>query len=126
MFLPPSLPAYSHSILPQFFRWDKEGRKVQCEGRFRARVQGRGVQVSCLFGEGLLVSRPVQPTQLLLPHQRGMVCELGPQLSGGVRLPAGVRNLEGLQGQQRLVDTVDCRIGSEIHLVPFSICHLRH
>lgn len=48
--------------------------------------------------------------------QRGRIWELGPQLGGCIRLPAGVSHLEGLQDQQPLVYGADGRVGGAIHL----------
>ena len=63
-------------------------------------------------------------TLSLPPHPQGTVGELGPQLRGCVWLAAGVRHLVSLQGQQRLVDAADGRVGSEIHLEPVAEKHL--
>jgi hypothetical protein len=46
-----------------------------------------------------------------------------PQLNGCIWLSARVRHLEGLQGQQRLVDVADGSVGGEIHLEPVAEKH---
>lgn len=72
------------------------------------------------------LSQPTQhlpaPLPCLVPVGQGW--ELGPQLSRCIWLPAGVRHLEGLQGQQCLVDATDGWVGVEINLEPVGEKHL--